>query len=284
MASKKKLSGQIADHGKELKSLLLANSHRHRLYTVFSDFCEMSALSISNSVDLRNRETREARYLQIVGTYERDEVNRFCEMLGHLVEWLEQGFGDRLGELYMSLDLGNSAAGQFFTPFSVSSLMAELTLVGMEKTIEQRGFLELSEPACGSGGMVIACAQAMKINGYNYQQMMHATLVDVDATAVHMAYVQCALYGIPAIVVHGNTLSMKEFGHWYTPMHVLGGWSRKRDRLAADSALAVPASDSDQVEKVPEQVEQLQELPAISVPVNVPPQDMRFELQTKLFG
>lgn len=284
MATKKKVMGHIDDHGKELGSLLRANSHRHRLNTVFSDFCELAALGISNSADLRNWKTREARYLQIVGTYERPEVERFKEMFFCLVDWLERGFGDRLGELFMSLELGDAYKGQFFTPFEVSSLMAELTLIGMEETIRTRGFIEMSEPACGSGGMVIACAQAMKINGFNYQKMMHATLVDVDATAVHMAYVQCSLYGIPAIIVHGNTLSMKEYAHWYTPMHILGGWNFKLSRSSQGSALTVPASQSNQVDEEMHLVEQLLQLEAVPVADRAIAQDPQFEVQAKLFG
>jgi hypothetical protein len=41
---------------------------------------------------------------------------------------------------------------------------------------------------------------------------------------VHMAYVQLSLLGIPAVVVHGNALSLDVWGVWYTPAHVLVGW------------------------------------------------------------
>jgi hypothetical protein len=32
-----------------------------------------------------------------------------------------------------------------------------------------------------------------------------------------MAYIQLSLYGIPAMVIHGNTLTMEEWDRWYTP-------------------------------------------------------------------
>lgn len=90
--------------------------------------------------------------------------------------------------------------------------------------------------------MVLAAADALQAQGINYQQAMHATAVDVDATAVHMAYVQLSLAHVPAIIVHGNSLSMKEWGHWFTPAHILGGWdSRLRvERDSAAAAVAVP--------------------------------------------
>jgi hypothetical protein len=62
---------------------------------------------------------------------------------------------------------------------------------------------------------------------------MHATCIDIDATAAHMAYVQLSLLHIPAIVVHGNTLSMEQWGYWLTPAHVLGFWDAKLKREAS---------------------------------------------------
>ena len=42
-----------------------------------------------------------------------------------------------------------------------------------------------------------------------------------------MAYVQLSLAHVPAIIVHGNSLSMQEWGHWFTPAHIVGGWDRR---------------------------------------------------------
>jgi signal transduction histidine kinase len=62
-------------------------------------------------------------------------------------------------------------------------------------------------------------------------------LLHNDVPCVHMSYLQLALLHIPAIVVHGNTLSVQEWSHWYTPAHVLGGW---RGRLARERDQAAP--------------------------------------------
>src|SRR5579863_8704513 len=51
----------------------------------------------------------------------------------------------------------------------------------------------------------------------HYQKHLHVTAVDVDPKCVHMTYLQLSLLHVPAIVVHGNSLSLEEFGHWYTP-------------------------------------------------------------------
>lgn len=224
---------QLDQHQKALAGLLRDNARRYRLHEVFRDFCEVAAISLSNAVDRLHYETREERYLQIVKRYERDEVHRFPAMLAELVLSLQRGHRDALGELFMSLELGDHWKGQFFTPYEVASLMARMTIGDVAAQVREQGFLTLNEPACGAGGMVIAFAEAMLDQGVNYQTTLHATAQDIDATAVHMAYVQLSLLHVPAIVVHGNSLTVTEWDHWATPAHALGGWDRRLQRRDA---------------------------------------------------
>lgn len=84
--------------------------------------------------------------------------------------------------------------------------------------------------------MVIATADALLSIGQNYQETMHATCIDIDARCVHMTYLQLSMMHIPAVVVHGNALTMEVWGMWYTPAHILGGWRAKlRQRRQADA-------------------------------------------------
>ncbi len=78
--------------------------------------------------------------------------------------------------------------------------------------------------------MVIAAAHVLQDKQINYQQAMHATGVDVDIVAVHMAYIQLSLLHIPAVIQHGNSLSMEVWSTWKTPAHVLGLWDVKLKR------------------------------------------------------
>jgi hypothetical protein len=42
---------------------------------------------------------------------------------------------------------------------------------------------------------------------------------------------------VPAVIVHGNTLTFEEWSHWYSPAHIIGGWEwRLRRRDAEDGA------------------------------------------------
>ncbi len=217
---------------------------RHAMHEVFSDFVEMSALSISNAVDRHHFDTREERYLAIVKKYSRDELTLFSEMLGALTLVFEErvqklvpggdGLADILGQTFMMLELGNSSTGQFFTPYSVSRAMACMTIGDGRPHIERDGFVTVLEPACGAGGMVIACADALHDAGWNYQHAMHATCIDIDPRCVHMTYLQMALLHIPGIVVHGNGLTGESWSSWFTPAHVLSGWGRKLRRHRDD--------------------------------------------------
>lgn len=220
-------------HQRAFVALMEKSSYSRSLYTMFRDFCELAALSLSNAVDLAQYEQREAWYLQIVKGYKADEVARFPEMLACIVQSLEEGMKDCLGELFMSLNLGNDRAGQFFTPYHVSVLMAKMLSGDAVQKCKERGFVRMMEPAVGAGGMVIATAQAIANEGINYQQAMHATCIDVDAAAVHMAYVQLSLLHIPAIIIHGNALTLEQWGVWLTPAHVLDFWAAKLKRNAS---------------------------------------------------
>lgn len=212
-------------HQVQFIKLINENSRRHRRHEVFIDFCEISAISISNAVDPLQYDAREARYMEIVGRYEKPEVERFAAMFAEVVMSLENDRKDSLGQIFMSMGLGDHWKGQFFTPDSIAALMARMTLEGIAAVIDKKGFITLNEPAAGAGAMIIATADALLEQGINYQQAMHVTTTDLDSTACHMAYIQFSLLHIPAIVIHGNALNpAKTWGHWVTPAHVMGLW------------------------------------------------------------
>ncbi|PHV10033.1 N-6 DNA methylase [Chitinimonas sp. BJB300] len=218
-----------SEHKQAFAKLVEQNAQKHSKQEVFSDFCEMSAISISNAVDRTRRDEREARYLDIAKRYNTDELNRFAEMLAHVVLELETGFSDVLGSLFMQLALGDSWKGQFFTPYEVSYLMAALTYEDVTEQIKHQGFVQINEPCVGAGGMAIASADVLQKQGINYQQHLHVAATDLDKRACHMAYIQLALLHVPAIVTHGNALcpEAQTYSHWFTPAHVLGQWDEK---------------------------------------------------------
>lgn len=218
--------------------------YKHDLYTVFGDWCECSAISMSNAVDRADFEKREARYLEIARKYDRETMGNFSRILSEVVMALEEKPQDVLGMTFHALELHNKARGQFFTPYPICQLMARITAGSaeeMQQAIAKRGFMLAQEPAVGSGAMIIALAEAILEAGFNYQQLLHVTAVDIDPRAVHMAYIQFSLLYIPATVIVGDSLAMRFREEWHTMAHIMGGWSAKLRRAMEDTGAGVEA-------------------------------------------
>lgn len=171
---------------------------KYGVYNIFEDWVRMIALAYANQIVFS--EKREEEYLEIMKKYDDVEHSKFYEMYAWLLEWSEEQMTDMLGYIYMHLELGSKAHGQFFTPYHVCQMMAK-----MQKYDGK--VLKVNEPSCGAGGNIIALAEALKEQGVNYQQKMEVICQDIDTKAVYMTYVQMCLYGIPAIVYQTNTLS-----------------------------------------------------------------------------
>lgn len=220
----------MIDNKKEIIKLISNLGYRHSTWQVFSDFVEMAAISLSNSVDWLHKEKREERYLEIINSYEKKEQQVFPEMFACLVSAMEDsvasdgGPTDILGTIFHDLELHNKWKGQFFTPVHVCEAMGMITVGDKEQLINEKGFITVSEPCVGSGAMVLGFAKAMKIKGMNYSSQIVVTATDIDIKCVHMAYIQLSLYGIPAVIIHGNTIAIEEWSRWYTPVYMLNGW------------------------------------------------------------
>lgn len=224
--------------------------HRHSIWQVFQDFCAISAISISNAV-MPNQE-RENEYLSIVKRYTKEELEMFAQMLADLVNSLEvqaqDAPADILGPVFHELELHNKWHGQFFSPQHICDLMGAVTCPADKEAakaeIERIGHYEICEPCAGSGAMIFGFARAMKGIDLNYCSDMCVTATDIDIKCVHMAYIQLSLYGIPAVVIHGNTLTLEEWSHWYTPVYVMNLWDIRRNMRRGQSALTVPANET----------------------------------------
>lgn len=193
---------------KELIKEMLRLSPKYSLDTVFADWVECLALSIQNSCCLLHDKLwnkREEQYLRTIKKYTKEEQQAFAHMYALLVMAYEDGPSDVLGEIFMELGRGNKHIGQFFTPYNVSKLMAQLTLNVDE--VSEDNPLSLHEPTVGAGGMVIAAADALNEKGINYQRCMDVVAQDLDWRAVYMAYIQLSLLGINAVVVQGDALT-----------------------------------------------------------------------------
>lgn len=230
---------------KPLVRLIEQAAQRHSIWQVFSDFLEMSAISISSPVDPVHWEEREKRYMETIKRYSREELDLFPQMFEGLVEALEQctqegRLDDILGKVFHELELHNKYKGQFFTPMSVCDMMGMISADGTDiaHALEKQGYFTVCEPCVGSGAMILGMVNALSKMGVNYCQQMVVTGVDIDLKCVHMAYLQLSLYGIPAVVIHGNSLTCEEWSRWYTPVYVTQNWVfRQHCGLTANAGL-----------------------------------------------
>ncbi|AIN62209.1 MULTISPECIES: N-6 DNA methylase [Providencia] len=213
------------DFHNEFIQLFNQTARYHSRVEVFRDFIHVAAISLENSV--KQCPELEQTYFNVIARYERADLDAFAKLLALCVNALDQQATDFLGTVFMSLELGEGAWGQFFTPFHVSQLMSDLIIGDCGAIIEQNGYISVCEPTCGAGGMVIACANAVLQQGYNSQTQMIAVCTDIDEVAARMCYIQLALLGIPAIVNIGNSLTLDVRQTLYTPMLMLNSFRFK---------------------------------------------------------
>ena len=219
-------------HYQDILKMFNKLAYSRGTWEVFCDLLEMSALCISNTIDMRHFKKREQQYLETIGKYTPEHQMIFPEMLAKLVLALEHeyqtgGFVDVLGNLFHELKLHDRYRGQFFTPQHICTMMGKMVFDEKDRSILEQGYISVMEPACGSGAMILGFVQAVRDHGYNHSQQILVSAIDIDIKCVYMCYVQLSLYGIPAVVTHGNSLTMEEWSHWYTPTYVIGGWRWK---------------------------------------------------------
>lgn len=243
---------------RELETLYNNLCHRYSRYEVWQDMVVMIACAIANAADKRYFDERETMYMRVVQKYDKQELDVFPEFFAHIVLGMEENPDcDFLGKLYMNLELGNKYVGQFFTPYSVCRLMAEISIDPdlTEKHIKEHGYISINDCACGAGAMLVAAANVLRKRGINYQQQALFIAQDIDYTVGLMCYIQLSLLGCAGYVHIGNTLTDPMTGPvlygdgkdttWYTPMYFSERWSTLRTidnakRLFSAVATALP--------------------------------------------
>lgn len=207
------------DYKREIINRINRISGKYSPYEVFTDWIRCCSLAINNASTWNHDSVwrkREEEHLNVVKKYENDEIKIFSDMLGLLTLALEAKEEDVLGQIYMNAGMGSRAAGQFFTPYHLSELCADLTV----PEPRDDGKIYLHEPSCGGGGMIIASVAALKKKGFNYQRDLEVVAQDLDWKSVYMCYLQLSLLGVRAICVQGDTL-MEPYSAGYPEERIL---------------------------------------------------------------
>lgn len=194
---------------------------------VFQDFIAMCALLISNRFDPVHYTDREEALAGVAARYTASEMEQLmsgiCKLAEHYETASKRGeISDLLGHVYFELGLAGKL-GQDFSPGSIAGILSHIAIPG-EGELPEEGYFTISEPACGSGLLALSAAQRIADLGFNPCRHMVMQATDIDLRCVYMTYVQLSLHGFPAVVIHGNTLTLEEHSRWYTPAYILGKW------------------------------------------------------------
>lgn len=194
---------------------------------VFQDFIAICALLISDFTDPVHKTDRVETLTGVAERYSDQEQRQlmatFCELAKHYESVSKRGrISDLLGNAYTELGLAGKM-GQDFSPDSIPGILSRVTLPAGCK-LPKAGFFTILEPACGSGVLALDTAQRIADLGFNPCLHMAMQASDVDLRCVYITYMQLALHGFPAVVIHGNTLTLEEYSRWYTPAYIMGKW------------------------------------------------------------
>ncbi len=153
------------NHRKDFLNIFRKLTYQHVAWDVWRDFVIMFACSLSNPVDKTHYDEREKRYLCIIQNYNKQEQAMFPELAAHTVMALEDNpEQDFLGSIFMELNLGNESGGQFFTPYHVCQVMANITISDVIAQVEKNGYITIHDSCCGAGATLIAGVHSARKN------------------------------------------------------------------------------------------------------------------------
>lgn len=192
---------------------------------VLTVLCRIAADRIDPALAGRTENREHAE--KLTGEYSPVEKEMLETLIRLLPQILQDNPRDYLGECVMSLELGNSAMGQYFTPRSLASLKFEILKQDYASEIRKHGFIIVQEPAVGSGGLIIKIANGLADAGFNPSAVLFVSCADKDVFAADMAFTQLSLLGIAAEVSTGDTLHMDFRKTRYTLAYWLNGFNER---------------------------------------------------------
>lgn len=214
----------ISDVLLDITKITRGRIHRQQ---VFRDFVEYCALELSCRTDPVHMEARRKQQDSVMKGYTAQERELFMETFKQLTAAtcrnLEQGkYVDLLGPIHQEFYPKSGPLKQDFTPPGVAQLLNRILLIGAQ--LPDKGYFTCNEPACGSGILCLKFAEELSHQGFNPCEQLVIQASDLDRHCIHMTYLQLSLYGIPAVIIHGDTISLQKFDRWYTPLYILRKW------------------------------------------------------------
>ena len=233
--------GKVKPEYQELVKMFDELTGSRGIWQVFNDCIEMFALSIQNTFTLGKKfEENEKEYKRVSSNYNEKELNQIVRIFAKIIDMLDENpYRDLLGDLYMQLNMGSDAIGQFFTPYNVSYAMAKccISIEDVKSIIKEKGYITVNEPAVGGGANIIAFCEYLHKNDINYQNQCVIVCQDLNRLTALMCYIVLSLIGCSAVIKIGDTLSNPYTDYhselqigselWITPMfHINNCYSK----------------------------------------------------------
>ena len=194
----------------------------------FADFLHYCALLFSMRTDPIHAEQRSETLKRLKSSYKDDEWKAFHQGLADLCGIFTRNiqmclYEDLFTLPFTQLGATSGVLKQDFSPAEIGKLIGAISIPS-HLTLPEQGFFSLGDHACGSGTLLLAGVQRFADIGYNPSKQLVIQAADLDARCVHMTYLHLSLYGIPAVIVHGNTITLEEYDRWYTPVYLWRKW------------------------------------------------------------
>jgi len=142
----------------------------------------------------------------------REVATAFSEAFGELVIATREAERPVIGDVYEQIGAQADDFGQYFTPWDLCRLKAELITDDRNPDASQDDPMSVSDPACGSGRLLVAGAK--RLREQHPETPVVATGVDKDPTCARMAVINLALAGIPGKICYGDSLTMDRHREW----------------------------------------------------------------------
>jgi type I restriction-modification system DNA methylase subunit len=211
---------------------------KYSSYQLFDDFLELTFLSCAYGVYRKSQkgEEMEKRYQILREKFTQEEFLVLDKLSEILREGLREEYQDFLGSVFHGLELHNKYKGQFFTPYNLCLMMAQITTSkgSFEHAILEKGYMSVDEPSVGAGANLIAMAEVLNrytdsscnqgevfmkgtiLEGSQLNDKLFMKGTDIDRRCVYMSYIQLSILDIPASIIWGNTLTQEIHDQFYT--------------------------------------------------------------------
>lgn len=167
-------------------------AHGHHHHQVLDDFLDLACSALLGDEEMYHQVRQR-------GGYRREELLEFARGQAIVMREAGHGYHDILGPTYQELGSRHRRAGlgQFFTPWSVALMMAEMTLGDPEPKPDGSPITVL-DPACGAGVMLLAAADVVERKAPMMLALGQVAFYgqDLDRTCCRMAELNLLSHGL----------------------------------------------------------------------------------------